>query len=215
MRTDPEKRAIMKRLWPNAPDALISAIVNRGGDIAIKYELTTPIRQAHFMAQISHESDGGTVTIENMNYRTAQRIRDVWPSRFTVESAKPYVGNPRGLANKVYNGRMGNRSGTDDGYNYRGRGLIQLTGRESYQKIGKLVGLDLEDDPDLVIKPPDNSFAIAACEFQYLKCLPSADADDIRAVTKKVNGGYIGLDSRKAWLAKWKPIFLPKMDLTS
>src|SRR5262245_28450108 len=199
MRTDQDKRAIMKRLWPNAPDALINAIVSRGADIAIKYELNTPLRLAHFMAQISHESDGGTVTVENMNYKTAKRIRDVWPSRFTVDSAKPYVGNPRGLANKVYNGRMGNRTGTDDGYNYRGRELIQLTGRESYQKIGQRVGLNIESDPDLVIRPPENSLRIAACEFQYLKCLPSADVDDVRGVTKKVNGGYIGLESRKAW----------------
>jgi putative chitinase len=210
-----DKKAILKRLWPRAPQALIDAIIEHGPAIAEKYELTTPLRQAHFMAQISHESDGGTVTQENMNYTTAKRIRDVWPSRFTVESAQAYVRNPKALANKVYNGRMGNRTGTDDGYNFRGRGLLQLTGRESYTRVGKSVGLGLADDPDLVFKPPENSFRIAACEFKELKCLGAADADDIRLVTKRVNGGYIGLDSRKVWLAKWKPMFVPKLDLVA
>jgi putative chitinase len=213
--TASDKKAILKRLWPHAPGTLIDAIIEHGPAIAEKYELTTPLRQAHFKAQISHETAGGVVTVENMNYKTAKRIHDVWPSRFTVESAQAYVGNPRALANKVYNGRMGNRTGTDDGYNYRGRGLLQLTGRESYQRVGKSVGLALADDPDLVFKPPENSFAIAACEFRELKCLSAADADDVKLVTKRVNGGYIGLDDRKAWLAKWKPIFVPKMDLAA
>jgi putative chitinase len=213
--TKAEKLALLDKLWPNAPTTLLDAIIEYGPALREKYEINTPLRLAHFMAQISHESGGGTITIENMNYTTARRICQVWPSRFPSEgSAQPYVKNPRGLANKVYNGRMGNRSGTDDGYNYRGRGLLQLTGRESYQRIGKALGLDLAGDPNLVNQPPQNSLEIAAREFKELKCLPSADADDVRAVTKKVNGGYNGLEDRKQWLAKWKKVLIPKLDLT-
>jgi putative chitinase len=161
------------------------------------------------MAQISHESDGGTITAENMNYTTAARIAAVWPSRFTPESAVPFVRNPKVLANKVYNGRMGNAVGTDDGFNFRGRGLLQITGKESYENIGKLTGLDLIQNPDLANRP-DTALEVAACEFEYLKCLPPCDADDIRTVTRRVNGGYIGIDSRRNWLTKWK-LALPQL----
>ncbi len=155
------------------------------------------------MAQISHESDGGVIKEENLNYTTPARIAAVWPSRFDPESAEAYVRNPKALGNKVYNGRMGNAPNSSDGYSYRGRGLLQLTGKESYERIGKLTGLDLVSKPDLV-SDPANALRIAACEFENLKCLPACDDDDIRTVTKRVNGGYIGIDSRRAWLAKWK-----------
>lgn len=191
------------KLWPNANSALTDGIVNSSSTILDKYQINTPLRLAHFMAQISHESDGGTITEENMNYTTAARIAAVWPSRFTPESAQAYVRNPRALANKVYNGRMGNVAGTDDGYNYRGRGLLQITGKESYQNIGNLTGVDLVKNPGMAFAP-QFALEVAACEFKYLKCLPACDADDIRTVTKRVNGGYIGIDSRRAWLAKWK-----------
>jgi putative chitinase len=216
MASDTEKRDILKKLWPRAPDTLINAILQYGPGIASDYQINTPLRVAHFMAQISHESGGGTITEENMNYTTAKRIQQVWPSRFpTLGSAEPYVRNPRGLANKVYNGRMGNRSGTDDGFNYRGRGLLQLTGRESYQRIGKSLDLDLENEPTLVNDPPQNSLQIAAAEWFKLGCGPLADRDDIRAETKKINGGYNGLEDRKQWLVKWKNAVIPKLDLTS
>jgi putative chitinase len=194
---------MLKQLWPRAPDTLVAALAARAGAVLPKYDINTPLRLAHFMAQISHESNGGTITEESLNYTTAARIAAVWPSRFTLETAQSYVRQPRILANKVYNGRMGNRPGTDDGFNFRGRGLLQLTGRESYQRIGNLVGLDLINSPSLV-NQPDHALEIAACEFKNLNCLSACDADDIRTVTKRVNGGYIGIDSRRAWLAKWK-----------
>lgn len=196
-------KATLTRLWPHANSSLTDGIVAQSESVFTKYEINTPLRLAHFMAQISHESDGGVITEENMNYTTAARIAAVWPSRFTPDTAQAYVHNPKALANKVYNGRMGNASGTDDGYNYRGRGLLQITGKESYQNIGTLTGLDLVNNPGLAFAP-QSALEVAACEFQYLKCLPACDADDIRTVTKRVNGGYIGIDSRRAWLAKWK-----------
>ena len=193
----------LRKLWPKASQGLIDGITAASQEVFANYKINTPLRLAHFMAQISHESDGGTITEENMNYTTAARIAAVWPSRFTIESAQNYVRKPRELANKVYNGRMGNQPYSDDGYNYRGRGLLQLTGKESYAKIGKLTGLDLVKNPNLVFTPKF-ALQIAACEFENLNCLPAADADDIRTVTKRVNGGYIGIDSRRNWLTKWK-----------
>lgn len=202
-------RAILGRLWPHAPAVLLDAVASRSAQVFAKYKIDTPLRVAHFMAQVSHESNGGTITAENMNYTTATRIAAVWPSRFSVESAQGYVRNARKLANKVYSGRMGNAVGSDDGYNYRGRGLLQLTGRESYKRIGQACGLPLEENPELAFAPA-NALNIAAAEFTSLGCLPFCDKDDLRNVTRRVNGGTIGLDSRKAWLSKWK-LALPEL----
>jgi putative chitinase len=196
-------RALLARLWPRAPAPLVEAVAARSAQVLARYKINSALRVAHFLAQVSHESDGGTVTAENLNYRTAQRIAAVWPRRFTPQTAQAYVGQPEKLADKVYNGRMGNQPGTDDGWRFRGRGLLQLTGRASYAAIGEATGLDLEDDPDLAIAP-ENALEVAACEFARLGCLPAADADDLRGVTRRVNGGYIGFESRKAWLARWK-----------
>jgi putative chitinase len=196
-------RDCLKRLWPHASDAMLDGVASTSARVFAKYQLNTPLRVAHFMAQISHESDGGRIKEENMSYTTPERIAAVWPKRFTVSSAKPYVRNPQGLANKVYNGRMGNQPGSNDGFSFRGRGLLQLTGRASYQRIGKLTGLDLLSNPSLV-SSPQHALEIAACEFRDLNCLPPADKDDIRMVTLRVNGGYIGIDSRRNWLTRWK-----------
>lgn len=194
----------LRRLWPRAPQALIDAVVKNSAAVFQKYHIDNPLRQAHFMAQISHESDGGTITEENLNYTTPQRLMQVWPSRFkSIGDAEPYVHNPKKLGSMVYNGRLGNKDGTSDGYDYRGRGLLQLTGRENYRAVGLLTGLPLEATPSLV-NLPSNALTVAAAEFERLNCLPACDADDIRTVTKRVNGGYIGIDSRRAWLTKWK-----------
>lgn len=195
--------ATLRRLWPRAPQALVDAMAAKSAAVFAKHGLTTSLRVAHFMAQISHESNGGTITTENLSYSHAERIAAVWPSRFTPASAAPYVHNPRALADKVYNGRMGNAPGSDDGYSYRGRGLLQITGRESYRRIGGLTGLPLEARPDLAAAP-SVALEIAAAEFKSLGCLPYCDADNVMAVTRRVNGGYTGLASRKAWLEKWK-----------
>ena len=105
------------------------------------------------MARISHESGAGDEVVENMNY-TAGRMMQVWPSRFpSLASAQAYAGNPRALANKVYNGRMGNTPGSDDGWNFRGRGAAQTTGREGYMRLAKATGFDVVNHPELVDDP--------------------------------------------------------------
>jgi putative chitinase len=168
-----------------------------------RHGITTPNLVAHVMAQISHECGAGRDVVENMNY-TAQRMMQVWPSRFpTLASAQPLADNPRALANKVYNGRMGNRTGSDDGWNFRGRGGAQTTGREGYQRVKKATGLDVIAQPDLLIDPR-HFLNCAVSDFINCGCLPFAKADDVVGVTRRLNGGTIGLAERKVWLAKWK-----------
>jgi putative chitinase len=155
------------------------------------------------MAQVSHECGAGTEVIENLNY-SAARLRRVWPSRFPSRaSAAPYAHNPRALANKVYNGRMGNRPGSDDGWTFRGRGAVQTTGREGYARLADATGLDLVDHPDLV-NDPAHFLECGVADFVLCGCLPHAKSDDIVNVTKRLNGGTVGLAQRRAWLREWK-----------
>lgn len=111
---------------------------------------------AYLLATPYHETGGKMLpNAENLTYTSAARIRAVWPSRFpSLESAKPFVRNPRGLANKVYNGRLGNRPGSDDGYAFRGRGLPHLTGRANYAKASAAIGVDLVAEPERALELP-------------------------------------------------------------
>jgi putative chitinase len=197
---------VLSRLWPSG-DAKIPGL--RAGIIAAapavfaKYGIATPLLVAHVMAQISHECGAGHDVVENLNY-TAGRMMQVWPSRFpTMASAQPYAGNPRALANKVYNGRMGNAAGSDDGWNFRGRGASQTTGREGYARLAKATGLDVVNHPDLV-NDPGHFLECGVADFILCGCLPFAKADDVLNVTRRLNGGTVGLAQRQAWLAKWK-----------
>ena len=114
--------------------------------------------------------------------------------------AKKYERNPEKLANFVYGGRMGNVN-PGDGYKFRGRGYIQLTGRETYREVGKIAGLDLENDPELASKP-ENAIRIACAFWTWKKINPTCDTGDFTAVTKKINGGTNGLTDRLDWLTK-------------
>jgi putative chitinase len=165
-----------------------------------KYDINTPQRQACFIGQCSVESGNFTKLQENLNY-SAQRLTQVWPSRFpTIESAEPYAHNPEKLAGKVYNGRLGNSS-EEEAAKYLGRGLIQLTGKENYGNCGSGLGVDLLSNPDLLTDPKYAS--LSAGWFWNKKGLNSlADASDIETMTKRINGGLIGLDDRKAKIAK-------------
>lgn len=193
-------------LWPNGDEkapGLRDGIAATAQAVFAKYGINSPLLIAHVMAQISHECGAGHDIVENLNY-TASRMTQVWPSRFpTVASAAPYAGNPKALANKVYNGRMGNRTGSDDGWNFRGRGGSQTTGREGYERVAKQTGLDVVNNPDILIDPK-YFLECAVSDFINCGCLPYAKADDILNVTKRLNGGTIGLASRQQWLDKWK-----------
>lgn len=197
-------REMLVGLWPKAKEPLIDGIMATAAPEFRKAEVITTLRLAHFMAQLSHESGGGRILVENLNYTTAARIQKVWPKIFPDEAAAtPFVKNPKKLANKVYNGRLGNRPETDDGWNYRGRGLIQITGRDNYRAMGKLAALDLVAHPEFA-EQPEHVIAVACAYWMSRKINEAADLDDIVKVTKKINPALMGLDDRKDWLAKWK-----------
>jgi len=196
----------LMKLWPNGDQyikGLRQGMIDSAPTVFAKYGINTPLLLAHFMAQVSHECGAGHDVVENLNY-TASRMTQVWPSRFpSVASAQPYEHNPQALANKVYNGRMGNRTGSNDGWNFRGRGASQTTGREGYTRLGDRMNLDLINHPELV-NDPKLFLECGAADFIICGCLPFAIKDDVVGVTKKLNGGTVGLAERKAWLAKWK-----------
>jgi putative chitinase len=177
--------------------------VNSAPKVFETYGIDTSLLIAHVMAQISHECGAGTEVIENLNY-SAQRMCQVWPSRFkTVSAAAPFAHNPQALANKVYNGRMGNRTGSNDGWNFRGRGATQTTGRDGYEDLSAETKINLVDHPDMLIMP-QTFLECGVADFILCGCLPFAKKDDITGVTKRLNGGTIGLDQRRVWLGKWK-----------
>lgn len=164
------------------------------------------LRLAHFMAQVLHESGGLRVETENLDYH-ANRLQAVWPSRFLPIGpldARDYAMNPERLANAVYGGRMGN-TGAGDGYTYRGRGLLQLTGKDSYQDATRILRAsdaaapDFAAAPDQVLAAPW-CLAIAAAEWESKHCNHFADMDNLARVTRAINGGLIGLRERAAWL---------------
>lgn len=194
----------LDKLWPRASADLVEAVASQSESRFLAAGITTPLRAAHFMAQISHESSGGARLVESLNYSTTARLMQVWPMRFrNVAQAAPFVHQPQKLANEVYNGRLGNRPGTDDGWNYRGRGLIQITGRDNYAGYGAYTQLNLLNHPELAAEP-SGALAVACAFWRERPCNAAADADDIARVTKLINGGLVGLEDRKAWLGRWK-----------
>jgi putative chitinase len=195
-------------LWPNGDiriPGLRDGIAADAPTVFPKYGINSNLLIAHLMAQVSLECGAGTEVEENLNY-SPQRLPVVWPSRFpTLASAIPYAHNPRLLANKVYNGRMGNALNSNDGWNYRGRGATQTTGHDGYKALGEKLGLGLLANPDLV-NDPARFLECGAADFILCGCLPWAQQDNAVQVTKHLNGGYTGLSDRIAWLHKWKAV---------
>ena len=143
-----------------------------------RFDISTPLRQAAFIGQCGHECGNFKILEENLNYK-AEALQKLWPKRFDAAKAQMCARNPKLIANTVYSNRMGNRDeASGDGWRFRGRGAIQLTGSSSYFHAGKALGVDFWADPDLVATP------------QY------ADSQDYKTMTKKINGGFIGLEDR-------------------
>jgi len=160
-----------------------------------KFDISSPLRQACFIGQCCHESGNFRVLEENLNYKPATLMR-IWPSRFkTMEDCMACAG-PRGLANKVYANRMGNRDEkSGDGYRFRGRGCIQLTGHANYYHAGQACGVDFVMEPDLVATPMYAAMT-AGWFWDTHKLNRFADTRDYIGMTKKINGGTIGLNDR-------------------
>jgi putative chitinase len=161
-----------------------------------KFEIDTPNRQAAFIGQCGHESNNFRTLEENLNY-SANALMRVWPSRFPDNDvAEKYANKPEKIANKVYSGRMGNTE-DGDGWKYHGRGLIQLTGKDNYTRCGEALGIDLVNNPDLLLEP---EFAAASAGWFWRKhgLNQLADLGDWVAITKRINGGIHGIDDRVA-----------------
>lgn len=165
-----------------------------------KYDINNPRRQSAFLGQCAHESGNFKTLQENLNY-SAEGLMKTWPSRFpTKEVADQYARNPAKIAGKVYNGRMGNTS-EEEAAKYLGRGLIQLTGKENYERCGLAIGVDLLSDPTLLFDP--RYATMSAGWFWNKKGLNElADQQEHGQITKRINGGTLGLDDRIAKTTK-------------
>jgi putative chitinase len=196
-------KAQYKSLFPLASGAHIEACAANSAALFASYGIDkNSFRRDFFLAQIGHESGGLSIERENLNY-SAPRLMVVWPRRFpTLASAQPYAGNPQKLANFVYSGRNGNGpEASGDGFLFRGRGYMQLTGREGYREAGNRAGLDLVGSPDKVFAP-EHALNVALAFWKWKGANAVCDGGDFKAVTKIVNGGTIGMPEREAWLDK-------------
>jgi putative chitinase len=176
------------------PDSVIAQIP----DTAAKFNITNTLRLAHFLAQCGHESGGFKAVSENLNYGAAG-LQSIFKKYFTAQTAAEYQRKPEKIANIVYANRMGNgNQASGDGYKFRGRGYIQLTGKDNYTSFDKTVEDDILANPDLVA----TKYPLSSAAFFFNKnglwtiCDKGADDATVTAVTKRVNGGTIGLADR-------------------
>lgn len=162
-----------------------------------EFDISTPKRVAAFLAQTAHESGGFTRLSENLNY-SAEALTKIWPKRFpTLAFAQSFHRQPELIANTVYSSRMGNGGPeTGDGWRYRGRGLKQLTGKDNYVRCGRTLNVDLVGDPDLLLRP-GLAARSAGWFWSSNNCGPLADSEQFELLTKRINGGLIGLKDRK------------------
>ena len=186
----------IEKLKGHIPDAVLAQIP----ETAAKFKIDTPLKLTHFLAQCGHESGGWTVFEENLNY-SAQGLNKTFKKYFpTLESAQPYAKKPEMIANKIYANRMGNGGPeSGDGWKYRGRGPIQLTGHDNYLAFAKDMFEDwqnLFENPDWVTADKDFALMSAIWFWNKNKLNVQADSGDIKLMTKKINGGYIGLEDR-------------------
>lgn len=163
-----------------------------------KYQINTKERMSAFLAQVLHESANLTRVIENLSY-SAEGLIKTWPTRFNAQNAPEYARNQEKIANKVYSNRLGNGDeASGEGFKYRGRGLIQVTGKTNYEACGKALGIDLVNDPRL-LETPMYATLSAGWFWNDRKLNDLADIgtqDAFHAISKKINGGTLGKKER-------------------
>jgi len=197
----------LKEVCPNAKQEIVEAIANNLDLLSEYYEINTPLRLAHFLAQCAHESGGFRLMKENLNY-SADGLNKIFPKYFknAGRDANAYARNPEKIANVVYSSRMGNgppESG--DGWKFCGRGLIQLTGRNNYESLAETLEMPLDEAVEY-LETAGGALESAAWFWANNGLNEIADTDDIVRATKKVNGGTIGLEDRKHHLEDFKEI---------
>jgi len=185
----------LDKLKGHIPDAVLAQIP----DTAAKFNITNPLRLAHFLAQCGHESGGWKATSENLNY-SSKGLMGIFGKYFpTLALAEQYARKPEAIASRVYGGRMGNGAEvTKEGFKFRGRGYIQLTGKDNYKAFDSFVPEEIINNPDLVA----TKYPLMSAAWFFNKnglwaiCDKGADQGTVTAVTKRVNGGTIGLPDR-------------------
>ena len=185
----------LDKLKGHIPDTVIGQIPG----VMDKFQINTPLRLAHFLAQCGHESGGFKLTNENLNY-SADGLKKIFPKYFAQAGlAESYARQPEKIASRVYGGRMGNGDeSTKEGFKFRGRGYIQLTGKSNYTEFDKFVNEDIMANPDLVATQYPLLSAAWFFHKNGLNAIADKGADDatVTSVTKRVNGGTIGLPDR-------------------
>jgi putative chitinase len=198
--------------------ALVNGLLGTQQNVFAKHGITKDIHIVHMMAQFSHETGEGFEMTESLNYKPAALLSQ-WPTHFTPEQAKVYgrtaahPANQKMIGELAYGGRMGNAPApSEDGYNYRGRGLIQTTGKKAYAELAALTGLALVNSPEL-INDPTHALECGVAEFvHYPQMLAHCEGDDLLAVSSLINVGHIvsdpnkviGYQDRAAQLKLWK-----------
>jgi len=200
--------ARLRALCPQPENDVLPRIATALEAECPKFGVDTLLRRAHFVAQIAHESGGLKRMTENLNY-SAERIAEVWKSRPSIVSrCKELAHNPEKLGCAVYANRIGNGDeASGDGWRYRGRGLIQLTGRDNYRDAGVALGLEFVGDPGQAAQP-EIAVRVALWFWRSRNCSESADLDDVEGVTRRINGGVNGLADRQRLTIAAKTIFL-------
>ena len=182
----------INKLKGHVPDTVIAQLP----EVMTKFKIDTALKLAHFLAQAGHESAGFKVVTENLNY-SAQGLQSIFGKYFPGNLEESYARQPQKIANRVYASRMGNGDeASGDGYKFRGRGYIQLTGRNNYVEFSKAINEDMTANPDLVA----TKYPLLSAAWFFQRCLSKCtDASDaaVTAVTICVNGGKIGLEDRK------------------
>jgi putative chitinase len=168
------------------------------------YEIDTADRLCMWTATVMHESFDTQRLEESLNFTTSARIRAVWPRRFpTDDAARPFVRNPERLAERVYGGRMGNGpAGSGDAWKFRGRGLIQITGREMYARAAAALNQPLVEQPDLLASNLELAALSAGWYWSQAGCNALADTGNFEAVTRAINGGAVGMADRMGALRR-------------
>lgn len=184
----------LEKIIPNAAYG-VDTWFNELNEMLPVFEITSVGRVAAFVAQTAHESGGYRALVENLNY-AGDKLSGIWPKHFKDVDVSQYHRNPQAIANRAYRSRMGNGDeASGDGWKYRGRGLIQLTGKDNYTRFGEYAEISAEDAAEYLETP--RGAVHSACWFWYANDLNTyADAGDFVGMTKRINGGTIGLDDR-------------------
>ena len=197
---------ILRRIFPEGRNNEV--MLPHLSNLLPKYDINTPLRIAHFLAQIGQESSQMNILIENLNY-SYLRLLKVFPRYFNVKTAYEYARKPEKIANRVYNdkyrgpkSKLGNTA-EGDGWKFRGRGLKQCTGRSNYERFAKFIDKSL-DDTIAYLETPEGAVLSAVWYWHERRINALADWDNLEAVTRAVNGGLNGLKDRRIYLQRAK-----------